>query len=197
VTAPLGSICVYASSSQELAREYVDAARALGAELATSGRRLVFGGGRAGLMGAVADAMLEAGGEVIGVIPRQLDAVEISHTGVTELIVVESMHERKQRMADNADAFVALPGGIGTLEELIEVWTWTQLGYHTKPCALLNVRGYYDDLIGFLDHAVSEGFLSPESRELLIVSDDPADLLRLLDEARPPAHKRLVDQSGL
>jgi len=193
----LATICVYAGSRSDVADEYVQAAQDLGGAIAGSGRRLVYGGGRRGLMGVVADSALAAGGEVVGIIPRQLHRVEVTHHGVTELLVVESMHERKQLMADRSDAFVALPGGIGTLEELVEVWTWTQLGYHTKPCGLLNPRGYYDGLIAFFDHAVAEGFLAQQGRDLLFVSRDPVDLLAQLDAARPPRHPRLVDQDSL
>ena len=190
--ARLATVCVYAASRDNLAPEYAVAARRLGETLASQGRRLVYGGGRAGLMGVIADAVLAGGGEVVGVMPRQLDTVEIGHNGVTELLVVDSMHVRKQIMADRSDAFIALPGGIGTLEELIEAWTWTQLGYHDKPCGLLNVRGYYDKLIAFLGVAVDEGFVTPETRDLLFISDDPAELLERLDAVVPPAHERLV-----
>ena len=143
------------------------AARALARLLAERGIGLVYGGGKVGLMGVLADTVLAAGGEAIGVMPQALIDREIGHPGLTELRVVDSMHERKALMAELSDAFVAVPGGIGTLEELIEVYTWSQLGIHDKPCGVLNVRGYYDDLAAFLDHAVSEGFLRAQHRAVL------------------------------
>ena len=142
--------------------------------------RVVYGGASVGLMGVVADAVLSEGGEVIGVIPGTLVEREIAHRRLTELRVVETMHDRKAGMAALADAFVALPGGLGTLEELFEVWTWAQLGIHAKPCALLNTGGYYDPLIEFLDHAVREGFVRDRQRSTLVVSADPDELLDML-----------------
>jgi uncharacterized protein (TIGR00730 family) len=179
-------ICVYAGSNPGSDPIYAEAARELGATLADRGIGIVYGGGKVGLMGVTADAALAAGGEVIGVMPQALIDREIGHTGLTELKVVDSMHERKALMAELADAFVAVPGGIGTLEELIEVYTWSQLGIHDKPCGVLNVSGYYDQLAGFLDHAVTAGFLRPQHRATLAVADTPADLLEQFAAYSPP-----------
>ena len=180
-------VCVYAGSNPGTNPAYADAARGFAAELAQRAIGLVYGGGKVGLMGVLADTMLEAGGEAIGVMPRALIDREIGHPGLTELNVVDSMHERKALMADLADAFVAVPGGIGTLEELIEVYTWSQLGIHTKACGVLNVRGYYDHLAALLDHAVAEGFLRPQHRAVLSVASEPAELLDRLAAYEPPA----------
>ncbi len=139
---------------------------------------MVFGGGNVGLMGASADAVMEAGGEVIGIIPKKLMELEVGHQAITELIIVDTMHERKAKMAELSDGFIAMPGGIGTIEEIIEVFTWHQIGYHNKPCAFLNTNGYYDKLFDFLDHSVSEGFLSATQRAELIIADSPAELLK-------------------
>ena len=158
----------------------------LAREMASRGLGLVYGGGNVGLMGVLADAMLAAGGEVVGVIPHALMAREIGHTGVTTLHVVDSMHERKALMADLADAFIALPGGIGTFEEWFEAVTWTQLGLHRKPCGLLNVHGFYDDLVRFMEHAWSEGFIKPETRAVVRHAADPAALLDALDGVTMP-----------
>lgn len=190
----LRTVCVYAGSSAGERPLFREAAAALGRTIAASGRRLVYGGGAVGLMEVVADAALDAGGEVIGVIPRALDEREIGHRGLTELRVVASMHERKMTMAELSDAFIALPGGVGTLEELIEVMTWTQLGFHDKPCALLDVAGYYRPLLGFLDHAVAEGFLRAEHRALLLAGDDPAALLERLAAWEAPARPKWIDR---
>jgi uncharacterized protein (TIGR00730 family) len=179
-------VCVYAGSNHGSDPAYAESARALGTELAARGIGLVYGGGKVGLMGAIADAALAAGGEAIGVMPQALIDREIGHTGLTELKVVDSMHERKALMAELSDAFVALPGGIGTLEELIEIYTWSQLGIHDKACGVLNVRGYYDGLATFLDHAVSEGFLRAQHRAVLSIAEDPADLLDALAAFEPP-----------
>ena len=146
---------------------------------------LVYGGGNVGLMGMIADAVLRAGGEAVGVIPENLMAGEVGHSGLTKLHVVSSMHERKALMADLSDAFVALPGGFGTLEEFCEVVTWTQLGLHAKPCGILNVMGYYSPLLMMFDHAVEERFLKPENRALVLARESPADLLQALEEWRP------------
>jgi uncharacterized protein (TIGR00730 family) len=179
-------VCVYAGSNPGHDPAYADAARALAAELADRGIGLVYGGGKVGLMGVIADTVLAAGGEAIGVMPQALIDREIGHPRLTELRVVASMHERKAQMAELADAFVALPGGIGTLEELIEVYTWSQLGIHDKACGVLNVRGYYDGLAAFLNHAVDEGFLRAQHRAVLSVAADPADLLDALATYEPP-----------
>jgi uncharacterized protein (TIGR00730 family) len=170
-------VCVYAGSNPGNHPAYAEAARAMATTLAGRGVGLVYGGGRVGLMGVLADTMLEVGGEAIGVMPQALIDREIGHRGLTELRVVDSMHERKAQMAELSDAFVAVPGGIGTLEELIEVYTWSQLGIHRKPCGVLNVRGYYDHLAAFLDHAVDEGFLRPQHRAVLSVASEPGELL--------------------
>jgi hypothetical protein len=185
-------VCVFCGSSPGVRPAYADAARALARTLVARRLGLVYGGGNVGLMGVVADAVLAAGGEVVGVIPHALMAREIGHTGVTTMHVVDSMHERKALMAAEADAFVALPGGVGTFEELFEAITWTQLGLHAKPCGLLNVGGFYDGLLGFLDHAWAEGFIKPETRAIVKASDDPAALLDLLDDAELPAVPRWI-----
>jgi uncharacterized protein (TIGR00730 family) len=180
-------LCVFCGSSEGNDPAYVQAARALGETLARSGIGLVYGGASVGLMGALADAALVAGGAVTGVMPRALVEKEIAHSGLTDLRVVGSMHERKALMAELADGFVALPGGIGTFEELFEVWTWAQLGHHTKPCALLNVRGFYDGLIAFLDKVVERGFMKDAHRSMLIVAQQPMELLERLEAYEPPA----------
>jgi uncharacterized protein (TIGR00730 family) len=174
------SICVFCGSSNGIRAGYETAARAFGQSAARRGIRLVYGGASVGLMGAMADAALHAGGEVVGVIPRQLVDREIAHRGLTTLHVVDTMHERKAMMADLSDAFVALPGGLGTLEELFEVWTWGMLGLHEKPYGILNVDGYYSPLIRFLDHARDEGFVRSAQRAMLVVEDDTTRLLDAL-----------------
>ena len=174
------SICVYCGSRHGARPAYTAAAQAMGTLIGRRGWQLVYGGGKVGLMGEVADATLAAGGRVIGVIPESLKAREVEHRGLSELHVVPNMHQRKQMMAERADVFIALPGGIGTLEELYEVWTWRQLGYHDSPIGLLNVEGYYDDLLRFMERSVSEGFLSQYQHEHLQVGTDPAALLDLL-----------------
>lgn len=171
------SVCVYCGSRPGLDAAFAQAANTVGRLIGQSGGQLVYGGGRAGLMGIVADAALAAGATVVGVIPQALMERELGHRGLTELHVVQTMHERKQMMAERSDAFLALPGGIGTLEELFEVWTWQQLGYHDKPVGLLNVAGYYDRLLGFLDETGRQGFVPTAQRELLQVDADPAALL--------------------
>ena len=179
-------ICVYAGSNPGADPAFAEAAADLARLLAERGIGVVYGGAHKGLMGILADTALAAGGEVIGVIPQQLFDREIAHSGLTEQHVVGSMHERKAKMAELADAFIALPGGIGTLEELIEVYTWSQLGIHDKACGVLNVAGYYDALARFLDHAVTAGFLRPQHRETLAVADTPAELLEALSAYTPP-----------
>jgi len=177
------SICVYCGSRHGAKPAYRGAAQALGTAIGARGWQLVYGGGKVGLMGEVADAVLQAGGRVVGVIPDTLKKREVGHDGLHELHVVQTMHERKQLMAERADLFIALPGGIGTLEELYEVWTWRQLGYHDKPIGLLNVDGYYDALLRFMDHTVAEGFLSPEQQQVLHVGSEPEALLDKLAAA--------------
>jgi len=186
-------ICVYAGSNPGSHPAYADGARALAAEMARRGIGLVYGGGKVGLMGVLADTMLEAGGEAIGVMPRALIEREIGHSRLTELRVVDSMHERKAQMAELADAFVAVPGGIGTLEELFEIYTWSQLGIHDKACGVLNVRGYYDHLAALLDHAAAEGFLRPQHRAVLSVASEPAELLDRLAAFEPPAVSKWLE----
>jgi len=171
------SVCVYCGSRHGAKPAYTAAARALGEAIGARGWQLVYGGGKVGLMGEVADATLAAGGRVVGVIPETLMRREVGHPGLTELHVVPTMHQRKQMMAERADAFIALPGGIGTLEELYEVWTWRQLGYHDQPIGLLNVDGFYDGLLQFMQHTVTEGFLSGEQQAVLRVGSDPQTLL--------------------
>jgi uncharacterized protein (TIGR00730 family) len=187
-------VCVFCGSSSGLRTEYHDAARQLGAALVRRRLGLVYGGGGVGLMKLVADAVLADGGEVIGVIPRALMAKELGHRGLSDLRVVESMHERKALMAELSDAFVALPGGFGTLEEFCEVLTWSQLGLHGKPCGLLNVAGYYDTLIALWDHAVREQFLRPEHRGMVLIQRDPERLLELLAGYRPPLLDKWLDR---
>ncbi|CAG9165339.1 Putative cytokinin riboside 5'-monophosphate phosphoribohydrolase [Cupriavidus laharis] len=177
------SVCVYCGSSPGNRPEYAQAARALGKALVENDMSLVYGGGKVGLMGVVADAVLEHGGTAIGIIPDALMQKEVGHRGLTELHVVRNMHERKQMMADRADAFIAMPGGVGTFEELFETFTWLQLGYHAKPVGLLNVAGFYDGMLGFLSHAVQEGFLKQVHADLLHVAGTPAALLTKLTDA--------------
>jgi uncharacterized protein (TIGR00730 family) len=170
-------VCVYCGANRGRDAAYAQAAQAMGRTLARRGIGLVTGGGRVGLMGVVADAALDAGGEVVGVIPEALMRKELAHAGLTDLVVTASMHERKARMAELADGFVALPGGLGTYEELFEIWTWAQLGWHAKPCGLLNAAGFYDRLVAFLDGASEAEFVKPEHRAMLIVENDPDRLL--------------------
>jgi uncharacterized protein (TIGR00730 family) len=179
-------LAVFCGSSTGRDPEYRKAAQALGGLLGLRGIGLVYGGASVGLMGAIADAARAAGGEVIGVIPQALVDRELAHPHLSELRVVGSMHERKAVMADLADGFIALPGGLGTFEELFEIWTWAQLGSHRKPVALLNVAGYYDGLLGFLDRCVSEAFVQPRHRELLIVADKPEALLQRIERHQAP-----------
>jgi hypothetical protein len=186
---------VFTGSSAGLRLEYRTAAAALGQAAAARGIGVVYGGAHVGLMGVLADAALGAGGEVVGVIPRGLVARELAHTGLTTLHVVESMHERKALMASLSDGFIALPGGWGTLDELFEILTWAQLGLHRKPCGLLNVRGYFDPLLSFLDHSVAEGFVRPESRRLLTVADAADRLLDLLAEPSPTVVEKWIDRA--
>jgi uncharacterized protein (TIGR00730 family) len=183
----LRRICVFCGSSVGTPPAYAAAARELGRALAQRGLGIVFGGGKVGLMGVLADAALEVGGEVFGVIPQALVAREIGHNGLTKLHVVRSMHERKTLMADLADAFIALPGGYGTFEEFFEAVTWTQLGIHRKPCGLLNVEGYYDALLALLDRAVADGFIRAANRSLVLDAPDVPALLKKLGAFRPAA----------
>ncbi|MFT3665834.1 TIGR00730 family Rossman fold protein [Piscinibacter sp.] len=184
---PALSVCVYCGSRDGDDPAFAAAAHAVGRGIAERGWQLVYGGGRAGLMGRVADAALAAGGRVVGVIPRSLMEREVGHAGLSELHVVDTMHQRKRLMAERSDAFVALPGGIGTFEELFEVWTWRQLGYHDKPVGLLNAAGYYDALLGFLGQTVAHGFVAPPQRALLQVNAEPAALLDAIGRLAPRA----------
>ncbi|WP_416422172.1 TIGR00730 family Rossman fold protein [Pseudomonas sp. App30] len=191
---PLTSVCVFCGASSGNNPVYREAAITLGRALAARKLTLVYGGGAVGLMGIVADAVLEAGGEVIGIIPHSLNDLEIGHKGLTRLEVVDGMHARKARMAELADAFIALPGGLGTLEELFEVWTWGQLGYHGKPLGLLEVNGFYSKLTGFLDHLVEENFVREQHRAMLQVNDSANDLLDALDAWQPTVLPKWTDK---
>ena len=181
----LRSICVFCGASTGTDPVYREAAAAMGRTLAEQGITLVYGGGAVGLMGVVADAALAAGGEVIGIIPQSLKDAEIGHPGLTRLEIVDGMHARKARMAELADAFIAMPGGLGTLEELFEVWTWGQLGYHAKPMGLLDTNHFYAKLSPFLDHLVAEAFVRPQYREMLQRGDTPDALLERLRAWQP------------
>jgi hypothetical protein len=191
----LKRVCVYCGSNSGSHPDYAEAARELGATLAHRGLGLVYGGGRVGLMGVIADSMLAAGGEVIGIIPEALVKMEVAHGGLTDLRVVKSMHERKALMVDLSDAFIAMPGGYGTLDEFCEVLTWAQLGIHQKPHGLLNVRGYYDSFLAFLDQSVAAGFIRPAHRELIHTSADPVQLLNLLANAQPLHTHKWLDRN--
>lgn len=189
----LKSVCVFCGASTGTNPVYREAAVTLGRTLAERGLRLVYGGGAVGLMGIVADAALAAGGEVVGIIPESLKRAEIGHAGLTRLEVVDGMHARKARMAELSDAFIALPGGLGTLEELFEVWTWGQLGYHDKPLGLLDANGFYASLGNFLDHLVGEGFVRPQHRAMLQRSETAAQLLDSLDAWQPVVAPKWVE----
>ena len=197
MTATLRSICVFCGSSPGMRPDYAAAAASFGRLLGERRIRLVYGAGNVGLMGVLADAALAAGGEVVGVIPQMLVDRELAHRGITDLRIVFSMHERKSLMAELSQAFVALPGGLGTYEELCEALTWTQLGIHHKPCGCLNVLGYFDPLARMLDHAVTEGFLQPSQRENLMLADAGEALIELLGQrvatyARTTASSELI-----
>ncbi len=189
-------ICVFCGSSSGESPVYLEAATRLGSLLAREGLGLVYGGSKVGLMGRLADVALEEGAPVIGVIPHALVNREVAHGGLTELRVVSSMHERKAVMEDLADAFITLPGGLGTLEEFFEVVTWSQLGLHRKPSGLLDVQGYYQPLIRFLDHAVGEGFLAPSHRRMILVEEDPERLLGSLRDYQPPMVPKWITAVG-
>jgi uncharacterized protein (TIGR00730 family) len=183
----LDRVCVFCGSSPGGDPAYGKAAQTVGRLFAERGIGLVYGGGRVGMMGALAEAVLAAGGTAIGVIPEGLQRKELAYGGLTQLIVTRTMHERKQRMADLADGFIALPGGFGTFEEFCEIVTWGQLGLHEKPCGLLNVKGYYTPLLTLFDHALAEGFLKPQTRQLVLTDDQPERLLAAMRSYRPPA----------
>ncbi|MGH8998483.1 MAG: TIGR00730 family Rossman fold protein [Acidimicrobiia bacterium] len=192
----LRRVCVFCGSSPGARPEYLAAARAMGEALAAEGIGTVYGGGSVGLMGVVADAALSGGGEVIGVIPADMAVREIAHHGVTDLRVVGSMHERKALMYDLSDGFVALPGGLGTLEEFAEIATWCQLGLAVKPVGLLDVAGYWSDLVAFLDHATAEGFVKAVHRQLLVHRDEPGEMLAALRGFVAPPLPTWLDRSG-
>jgi len=189
------SICVYCGSSPGRQEAYANAARDLAKSLVDRNLRLVYGGASVGIMGLVADAVLHLGGEAVGVIPDALMRKELAHPNLTELHVTRSMHERKTMMAELSDGFIALPGGVGTLEELFEIWTWAQLGFHGKPCGLLNIAGYYDALITFLDHTVEEQFVREPHRSMLLVEHDPEALLDRFAGYEPPTVQKWVEKS--
>ena len=186
------SLCVYCGSSMGRDPAHREAAAAVGTLMAASGVRLVYGGGAVGLMGVVADAVMAGGGEVIGVIPKGLFSNEVGHQGITELVEVDSMHQRKQRMAEEADAFLALPGGLGTLEELAEITTWAQLGIHAKPVGVLDLDGFWQPLLDFLDGAVDSGSLKPANRDLIVRVTDVDDVLAVLGRHHTPDNPKLL-----
>ena len=188
----LTNICIYCGSSPGNHPEYTRAAESLGLVLAQRGIGLVYGGASIGLMGTVADTVLNAGSDVYGVMPESLAAKEIAHPGLTRLYVTASMHERKTRMADLADGFIALPGGLGTFEELFEIWTWAQLGFHHKPIGLLNTTGYFDSLLTFLDEATTAGFVKPAHRDMLLVSSDADELMDAFQDYQAPTTSKLT-----
>lgn len=185
-------ICVFCGSNGGNDPLYTEAARTLGTLFAREGIALVYGGGSVGLMGVLANAVLQAGGEVVGVIPHALWAREVGHAGLTDLRIVETMHERKSTMADLADAFIALPGGLGTLEEIFEIWTWAQLGLHAKPVGFLDVNGFFGPLMEFLDGAVAARFLKDEHRSIAIVDPDPESLLHRFDNWQAPRVQKWI-----
>jgi len=189
------SLCVFCGSASGGRPAYEQAAREVGKELAQRKIRLIYGGGKVGMMGALAEGCLSAGGEVVGVIPGALVNREMAHHGINDLIIVESMHERKARMSDLADGFLTLPGGFGTFEEMFEVLTWAQLGFHPKPCGLLNIEGYFDPLLTMLDHAVSEGFLKLENRELLVTASQADLVIECLKNFVVDKKNRWIDRS--
>ena len=188
----LDQLAVYCGSAPGSDPAFAEATRATAAAMVRERIELVYGGGRLGLMGLIADSVLELGGEVYGVIPQALVDIEVAHPSVTELHIVETMHERKAKMTELADAFLALPGGVGTLDEFFEAWSWNALGYHKKPFCLLNVKGYWDGLIEFIDHATESGFMSAARRKQLLVADTPEHALELLDEAVTAATQGMV-----
>lgn len=192
----LQRLCIYCGSSPGSGEDYAAAARAAGQALARRGITLVYGGGNVGMMGRIADAVLDTGGQVIGVIPHHLADKELAHERATQMLRVNSMHERKQTMADLSDGFIALPGGIGTLEELFETMTWLQLGLHRKPIGLLNVAGFFDAMLTFLDHMVAERFLKPEHRDLLIVDHDIDRLIDRMASFEAPDAQKWLDRAA-
>jgi uncharacterized protein (TIGR00730 family) len=188
------SVCVFAGSSSGARAEYAAGARELGRALAARGIDLVYGGARVGLMGALADEVLLAGGRAIGVMPESLVAKEVAHRGLTQLHVVKTMHERKAMMSDLAQGFIALPGGMGTLDELFEIVTWAQLGMHVKPCGVLNLQGYFDRLLAFIEHSVAERFVRPEHGSMILVGRTAGDLLDAMSSHRPPIVEKWIER---
>ena len=191
------AVCVYCGSSSGILPLYAQAARQLAAELVSGNMSLVYGGGNVGLMGIIADEVLRLGGEVTGVIPQALMDKEVGHRGLTGLHIVKNMHERKALMAELSDGFIAMPGGMGTLEELFEVLTWSQLGFHEKPTGLLNVNGFYQGLLSFLNHTTEQGFLKPAHLDLLIADDQPQALLKKMQSYQPVHIKKWLDRPDL
>ena len=186
------SLCVFCGSSHGAEPAYTKAAESLASAIVNSDMQLVYGGGNVGLMGVIADKVMQLGGQAIGVIPEALMEKEVGHEGLTDLHVVADMHERKAMMASLSEGFVALPGGWGTLEELFEVMTWLQLGFHTKPCAVFNVNGYFDHLLAFLANSSEQGFVKPLHHDMLIAGDEPAGLLQRMSDFTPPATKKWI-----
>lgn len=191
------NITVFCGSNSGFRTEYAEAAKNLARLLVEKNIRLVYGGGNVGLMGIIADEVMRAGGEVTGIIPESLDKKEVGHHGITELRIVGSMHERKALMAELADGFIAMPGGIGTFEEFFEILTWAQLGFHKKPCAVLNIAGYYDGLLALCDNAVTEGFVHPQHRQLILEDSDPAALLEKMKNFQPKTLGKWLDKEDL
>lgn len=191
------SITVFCGSNSGVRREYAEVAKSLARLLVEKNIRLVYGGGNIGLMGIIADEVMRNGGEVIGIIPDSLDRKEVGHRGLTELRVVSSMHERKAMMAELADGFIALPGGIGTFEEFFEILTWAQLGFHDKPCGILNVANYYDGLLALCDNAVAEGFLRPIHKQLILDDSDAVSLLAKMENFKPKPLEKWIDKDDL
>ncbi|WP_156453019.1 TIGR00730 family Rossman fold protein [Polycladidibacter stylochi] len=191
------SICVFCGSSAGAKPAYEAAAQSLGHYLAKQNISLVYGGARVGLMGTIADALLEAGGHVTGVLPKALQELEIAHPDIQKLHIVKSMHERKAMMAQLSDGFITLPGGIGTLEELFEVWTWGQLGYHNKPLGFLNVENYFDPLLEFIDHMVTERFLKAENQSMLAIAKQPQELIELMQAYKPPRVSKIIHKEEI
>lgn len=191
------TICIFTGSSPGHNPQHEAAALSLGGTIAARGMGIVYGGASIGLMGAVADACLDAGGSVIGVMPKALADLEIAHNGLTEQHIVATMHERKALMADMSDGFLALPGGLGTLDELFEIWTWAQLGEHQKPVAILNVNGFFDPLLAYLDHVVEEGFIKPAHRDMLIVHETADEVLDAMTSYDPPSVAKIISEFDL
>ncbi|HVE56388.1 MAG TPA: TIGR00730 family Rossman fold protein [Pyrinomonadaceae bacterium] len=191
------NITVFCGSNSGFRTEYAEAARDLARLFVNQNIRLVYGGGNVGLMGIIADEVMSAGGEVVGIIPESLDKKEVGHRAITELRVVGSMHERKALMAELADGFIAMPGGIGTFEEFFEILTWAQLGFHEKPCAVLNIAGYYDGLLALCDTAVGEGFLRPAHRQLILEDSNPEFLLEKMKNFKPFPLEKWIDKEDL